>query len=273
MHRSVVFPALALLALPALAGCQRLQARVELKKGNALYAQEQYSQALKYFQKGLELDPADTFAWRSVGLTALALYRPGDDSPKNISYGQTAIKGFENYLAENPEDTKVQDYLLSTYVNTKQYDKANAYVTKLEQAHPENKAKYDKIRGNVLIQAGKLDEATNLALSMLRQEQPEALYTIAVAAWAKVYNNALIDAATRAKLVDLGLNDIQKAVELKPDYYDAMFYYGLLLREKSKLETDGNARLADINKAQEWLQKGLDLRKKAQPPAPPAKGK
>ncbi|MBV8201536.1 MAG: tetratricopeptide repeat protein, partial [Acidobacteria bacterium] len=90
MRRSLVLAVLTLLALPLLAGCQRLQARVELKKGNSLYQQEQYSNALLAYQKGLQLDPADTFAWRSIGLSALALYRPGDDTPKNLQYARTA---------------------------------------------------------------------------------------------------------------------------------------------------------------------------------------
>jgi hypothetical protein len=47
-----------------------------------------------------------------------------------------------------------------------------------------------------------------------------------------------------------------------------MFYLGLMLGEKAKLETDGNARTADVNEAETWLKKGLELRKKAQPAAP-----
>jgi hypothetical protein len=48
-----------------------------------------------------------------------------------------------------------------------------------------------------------------------------------------------------------------------------MFYLGLMLREKAKLETDANARTNDVNEAEVWLKKGLELRKKAQPPAAP----
>jgi tetratricopeptide (TPR) repeat protein len=273
MRRSLVLAALALLVLPLLGGCRRLQARVELKKGNSLYQQEQYSAALVEYQKGLELDPDDTFAWRSVGLAALALYRPGDDSPKNLEYGRIATDAFDKYLKkENPEDAKVQDYMMSILVSSKQYQQALAFVDRLQQQHPNeaNDPKWNKYRVNVLIQAGRLPDAEQLALKTPGPEQPVSLYSIGVEAWHKVYNVNTIDFATKQQLVELGLRSLRKAVELKPDYFDAMFYLGLELREKAKLETDGNARTADVNEAEIWLKKGLELRKKAQPAAPKA---
>lgn len=271
MRRSLVLAALALLALPLLGGCRRLQARVELKKGNSLYQQEQYSAALVEYQKGLELDPDDTFAWRSVGLSALALYRPGDDSPKNLEYGRIAADAFQKYLKkENPEDAKVQDYMMSILVSSKQYQQALSFVDQLQQQHPNeaNDPKWNKYRVNVLIQAGRLPDAEQLALKTPGPEQPVSLYSIGVEAWHKVYNVNTIDFAAKQQLVELGLRSLRKAVDLKPDYFDAMFYLGLELREKAKLETDGNARTADVNEAEIWLKKGLELRKKAQPAAP-----
>jgi len=270
MRRSLVLVALALLALPLLGGCRRLQARVELKKGNSLYVQEQYSAAMVEYQKGLELDPSDTFAWRSVGLSALALYRPGDDSPKNLEYGRIATDAFQKYLKENPEDAKVQDYMMSILVSSKQYQQALAFVDQLQQQHPNeaNDPKWNKYRVNVLIQAGRLPDAEQLALKTPGPEQPVSLYSIGVEAWHKVYNVNTIDFATKQQFVELGLRALRKSVEIKPDYFDAMFYLGLMLREKAKLETDGNARTADVDEAETWLKKGLELRKKAQANAP-----
>lgn len=269
MRRSLALAALALLALlavPLLSGCNKLEARVQLKKGNSLYQQEQYSEAMKQFQKGLALDPDDTFAWRSVGLSALAMYRPGDDSPKNVEYARVASEAFENYLKDSPDDLKVQDYEMSILVNSKQYQKALAFVDQLQQRHPEeaNDPKWDKYRVNVLIQAGELEKAEALALRTPGPQQAVSLYSIGVATWGKVYNNNTIDFATKQQKVEMGLSSLQKAVGLKADYYDAMFYLGLMLREKAKLETDANARMADVNTAEEWLKKGLELRKKAQ---------
>jgi tetratricopeptide (TPR) repeat protein len=276
MHKRFVLPALALpavalLVLPMLAGCQKVEARMVLREANNQYAQDQYIAALKKYQQGLKLDPDATFAWRSVGLTALALYRPGDDSPKNIEYGRIATDAFQRYLADFPEDAKVQDYLMSTLVNAKQYDKALEYVEKQKQLHPGD-ARYDKYRLNVLIQAGRLDEAAQLAQRLPGPDQVTMLYSIGTSAWGKVYNNATIDAAAKQKYVDMGLQAIKRALEIKPDYFEAMVYYGLLYREKGKLETDGNKRLEDIDIATQWQNKAMELRKKSQPAAATAAG-
>ncbi len=122
--RLQIIPIVALALTPALTGCNKIQARVELKKGNAFYMDETYRQALEQFQKGLELDPGATFAWRSVGLSAMALYRPDVDTEENRKYADTAVDAFKKYLAYYPNDEKVEEYLITTLINAERYDEA-----------------------------------------------------------------------------------------------------------------------------------------------------
>src|SRR6202035_1938078 len=201
MHKTLTLPAVAvaLLVVPTLAGCGKLQARVELKKGNELYHNEAYTQALKQFQRGLQLDPDATFAWRSVGLTALALYRPGDETPKNIGYGKTATEAFEKYLADYPDDKKLREYLLSTYVNSKRYDDALAYLDKRLQEAPEEAGDIQKLKVNILTQQGRLDDAWRLVQQTPGGAKAEALCSSGVSAWGKSYNDATIDMPTRQR--------------------------------------------------------------------------
>jgi tetratricopeptide (TPR) repeat protein len=268
MHKSILLPALGLLALPCLTGCERIEARMIMREGNGLYQQEQYSKALDKYQQALKLDPGATFEWRSVGLSALALYRPGDDNPKNIAYGATALDAFQKYLADNPDDIKVQDYLLSTLVNAKQYDQALAFVDQLDKEHPGD-TRLAKTRMNIFIQAGRLDEAAAMANQLAGPDQAQLLYMIGTSAWGKVYNNGTIDAATKQKFITMGLSSLQKALQLKADYTEAMVYLGLMYREQGKVEVDGQKRLDDVNIATQWQQKAIELRKKAQNAPPP----
>lgn len=271
MHKRSIAIVLALLSFSA-AGCAKFNARVEMNKGNALYEEEEYQEALTHYQKGLELDPQATFAWRSVGLSALALFRPGDESPANKEFGKLALEAFEKYLAD-PEfaaDEKIRDYLLTTYVNAEQYDRALAYIDKEEQEKGAN-PKYTKTKINILSKAEQYDKVSELAMNYTGDDQAEVLYTLAVTTWDESYNDPKWPLAEREKIVDKGLAAVDKALQLKPEYFEAMAYYNLLYREKAKMAIDPVKQQEFVAKADEWKNKAIELQKKlkaAQPPAP-----
>jgi tetratricopeptide (TPR) repeat protein len=270
MQRILILPVSALLVLSA-TGCSKVQARADLKKGNSYYTQEQYAKALDYYQKGLKLDPDATFAYRSLGFSALALYRPGDEDAKNKEYGETAINAFKKYLEENPTDTKVEDYLMATYVNAAHYDEALQYIDRKAQEAPADAQKWRQARLNILLKAERMDEALALAPQLPPADRATALYSIGVTLWKKVYQNGnSMSLDQKTQMIDKGINAEKAALDIKPDYSDAMFYYGLLLREQAKIELDGAKRLELEKQANEWATKGADLMKKkaAQPPAP-----
>ena len=269
MQRLLILPVAALLVLPAV-GCGKVQARAELKKGNSYYQQEQYARALDYFKRGMELDPDATFAWRSVGLSALALYRPGDNDPKNTQYAETAVDAFEKYLADYPDDAKVEDYLLSTYVNARKFDEAIAFIDQRLVEKPEEAGKLNGYKIRILTQAGRLNQAFQLAGQIPPEERAVALYSIAVSVWDKLFHDpGTMDFESKNQLADMGLDAIKKSYDLDKKSIDTMVYYGLLLREKAKLQTDGAARLALEDEARTWQQRAIEARKKAAA-APPA---
>jgi phytoene/squalene synthetase len=68
----------------------------------------------------------------------------------------------------------------------------------------------------------------------------------------------------RRGIVDEGMKNLDKALELKPDYFEAMFYVNLLYREIAKLENDPAKKTELAAKADEWQKKGLEFRKQAQ---------
>ncbi len=278
MHKRSIAIAVTLLMLPAL-GCNKVKARMDLKQGNEYYSNEEYKEALASFQEGLRYDPEATFAWRSVGLSALAQYKPGDESPDNVDLARVATEAFENYLAdpENAEDQKVRDYLLSMYLNSKQYDKALAFIDQKAAEEPAKAGEYMRSKINILNQAGRFEEAMSLGMAFEGPEAPEILYTLGVSAWDKSYNDPSFSLEEREHIVDMGLAATDKALKIKPDYFEAMAYYNLLYREKAKMTTDPDARQAFLDKATEWMQKAIELRKKnaaaaANEPKSPAEG-
>lgn len=265
MHRPTTYLlALLLLTAPVLSGCNKVRARVELKKGNAFYQQESYGKALPQFQRGIELDPAATFAWRSVALSALALYRPGDASKQNREYERIAIEGFEKYLEDYPDDAKAHEYLLTMYVNSKQYDKAMTYIDEQITRQPERQGDLEAMKVNILTQSGQLEEAAQLAGRTPIDRRPEILYSVGVSAWDEARNNPSLDGEAREKLIDLGLATIKQALDLRPEYFEAMVYYNLLYRQKADVTVDEAQKQEYLALANEWRDKAVELRKKTQ---------
>jgi len=265
MHRPTTYLlALLLLTAPVLSGCNKVRARVELKKGNAFYQQESYAKALPQFQKGIELDPGATFAWRSVGLSALALYRPGDANEQNREYERVAIEAFEKYLEDYPNDAKVHEYLLTMYVNSKQYDKAMAYIDRQIQEHPEKQAELEGMKVSVLTQTGQLEQAAQLAQKVNPEKRPEMLYSVGVSAWDKARNDTTLDNAAREKMVDLGLSTMKQALDIRPEYFEAMVYYNLLYRQKADVTLDEVKKQEYLALATQWRDKAVETRKKSQ---------
>ena len=112
----------------------------------------------------------------------------------------------------------------------------------------------------------------------------EAYYTFGVIAWTKTFAPRM---EARAKLgmkpedpgpikdkkireeltakngpiADEGIQNLQKALQIDPEYDDAMAYMNLLLREKADLEESPTAYKKDTDEADTWVQKSLETRK------------
>ena len=59
------------------------------------------------------------------------------------------------------------------------------------------------------------------------------------------------------------MDALNKALEIKPDYFEALSYINLLYREKAKIETDPVKKQEYIDTANKYLQQALELRKGA----------
>jgi hypothetical protein len=63
-------------------------------------------------------------------------------------------------------------------------------------------------------------------------------------------------------IVEHGIDSLTKAIELRPDYDDAMAYLNLMYREKADLECDDPfARAQDLKTADRWVDKTLAVKK------------
>ena len=262
--RKVASPPILLLMLVAgvlLTGCDTLQARMELNKGNSYYKNEKFKDALIQFQKGLALDPSLKFAWRSVALSAMTLYRPGVDEPENNRYYSTAIDAFKKYLAAFPDDQKAQEFMISTYMNANKFDDVLNYLKEAVRKNPGD-VKSNKAIVTIFLRTQRIQEAYDWIVSHIPKADAEPYYLVSVYCWDKAYRDPSITPQQRTEFVELGLTSADKALQMQPEYFDAMIYTNLLYREKAKLQTTEAAKQQYFDKADEWRTKALALREK-----------
>ncbi|OLE84243.1 MAG: hypothetical protein AUG07_06835 [Acidobacteria bacterium 13_1_20CM_2_60_10] len=251
-----------LLTAVLLSGCnwvRALKARDQLNKGVGAFRNAQFQTAIDHFQTAVAMDPTLLNARLYLATAYVQQYIPGGDSPENIKIGQQAIDAFEDVLKMDQNNTTAIASIAQIYFNMKKFDKAKEYQRRRMEIEPGNAEPYYWI--------GVIDWTVCFPRRMqLRKDlklaeskdpnKPDVLPVLPAKAQAELVkeNSELVDEAVKA---------LQKALEIKPNDSDAMAYLNLMYREKVDLESDADARAADLELAEEWVDKSVALKKQA----------
>jgi tetratricopeptide (TPR) repeat protein len=279
MHRAFSFSrrrmvALAsLLVIAALAGgCNKLKARQETKKGNEFFKAGQYQTALAAYQDALRLDPNEKKLQKNIGLAYMGMYQPGSKHAKDLEYAAKAVEHLKIYTEAVPTDRKAREFLVSMYLATERYDDAIAFYQQLVEENP-NDAKAMQSLAQMYFKKGDVDNALKwlnrrLDVETAPEAKAEVYYFIGVQAWDRSYNFPEIDLVERARIVEEGVDALNKALQIKPDYFEALSYLNLLYREKAKIDPDPVKKQEFTDTANRYLQQALELRKRSMATAP-----
>jgi tetratricopeptide (TPR) repeat protein len=232
------------LAVLALAGCNKLQARDQLNKGVQSYKNARYEEAIEHFKTATSLDPGLLNARIYLATAYAQQYVPGAETDENKRYATLAIEEYKKVLATDPNNALSVKGIANLYRQEKQFDQAKQYYNKAVQIDPND---------------------------------PEAYYSVAYIDWTQAYNfrmeerNKLGIKATdmlndktacnlvrqhNAPIIDEGIGLLNKALQLRHDYDDAMAYMNLMYRERADYECDNPAeRAADFKAADGWFDK------------------
>jgi Tfp pilus assembly protein PilF len=244
-----------LAALAALAtlstGCQKLKARDQLNKGVQAFKNAQYPQAVEKFKTAVELDPTFVTARLYLATAYMQQYIPGAESPDNMQMATAAQDQFQKVLAQDPKNELAINYIALLFFNEKKLDDAKQWYEKLIQVNPRNKEAYYTL-GVIAWTKSFAPRMEARAKLGMRPEDPGPLKD------KKVREEI---AAKNGPIVDEGIGYLKKALELDPEYDDAMAYMNLLYREKADLEETPEAYKADVAKADDWVNKSLETRR------------
>jgi len=91
---------------------------------------------------------------------------------------------------------------------------------------------------------------------------PEGFYTVATRYWDEAYRGVGVKDTDKKTYVQKGLTAIDHAIQLKPDYPEALVYKGLLLRSQALLEKEPAKQQALIKQAETLRDQAEEIRKK-----------
>jgi tetratricopeptide (TPR) repeat protein len=262
--------AVVVVSLVAGAGCDKLRARDKLNKGVQAYKGGQTDLAIEDFKQAKDLDPTLTNARLYLATAYSAQYIPGAPSPENIRNGEQAAQEFQQILQADPKNLSAIDGLGSILYN---------------------------MAGGPPFDPKKMEESKSYHQQhiALKPDDPEPYYWVGVIDWSlafrgnrdmrEAYNKTAkktlqdTDPAPPAlasqfkdkygATVDEGIASLQKAMQLRTDYDDAMAYLNLLYRQKADMEATPDARDADIKLAEDLVDKVKAIKqKKMEAPQP-----
>jgi len=232
-------------------GCEKLKARDHLNKGVQAFRNAQYPVAVDHFKQAVDLDPTFANARLYLANAYMVQYIPGAESEENFRMAQMAHDQYMTVLEQDPKNTVALASIALLYFNKKELDKAEEWYKKLFTVDPKYK---------------------------------EGLYTLGVIAWTKTFQprmevraklgmkpedpGPIKDRKAREELkeknlpvIEEGLQHLQKALDIDPEYDDAMAYINLLFRERADLADSSEAYKQDTDTADNWVEKTLETKK------------
>lgn len=270
-RRSQAVPVFAVLAVVfglSMAGCAKLKARDDLNKGVEAYKNAQFEAAIEYFKDAAANDPKLTNAKLYLAQAYAQQYIPGAPSEENKRNGEQAIAVWKDVLQSDPNNLtaiggigSMLYNMASTPFNRDMMEQAKAYQQKALSINPNDATAYYWV--------GVLDYwiayRTNAGLrSDYNQKAKKQIKPL------DPLPPALRDQFIQkeGQTVDEGISDLQKAIQIKPDYANAMAYLNLLLRQKADMETSSDARQADEKQADDLLEKVKEINQKEMTASP-----
>jgi tetratricopeptide (TPR) repeat protein len=221
--------------------------------GIASFKEAHYAEAVANFSKATQLEPGNQAAHLYLGTAYADQVVPNLETPENLHTASSALAEFDIVLKSHPNDLTALKQEATVYRNIKQFDQAKALEKRVITIDPHD---------------------------------ADAFYAIGFIDWIQAYKNAIgklasedltdngvgnpnlsrsgCDAliAKNKALVDEGIASLTQAIELKPDFDDAMTYLQLTYRRHADLQCgDPTGISADLQLAEEWSKKAMQARK------------
>jgi tetratricopeptide (TPR) repeat protein len=143
------------------------------------------------------------------------------------------------------------------------YDDAERVLLMARDVRPEDPGIYS-VLANYYNRQGNFDKTINaLETGATKEPQnPVGPFTVATYYWDNAQSNFRLTDEQKMDNVQKGLAAVEKAIQLRPEYMEALVYKGLLLRTQANLETDPAKQQALIKEATTLQEQADEIRKR-----------
>ena len=216
--------------------------RDELDQAVQAYKAARYDEATQHFRNAIALDPQNVQAHLYLATAYAQQYIPGVDNAENNHLADDAISEYQTVLQIDPRSMDSMKGIASLHLQSKRFGEARSSYRKALVLDPND---------------------------------PEIYYSIGVIDWTQAYTKRMpvfetlhlsqdqplinkpecwqVRSANETFVKD-GMEMLTKAMQLRPDYDDAMAYMNLMYREQANIQcSDPTSYQSDIQAADHWV--------------------
>jgi tetratricopeptide (TPR) repeat protein len=238
--------------------------------------------AIENYNKGLEAITSTTperLKVRAMALGALTgIYAEGpfQDFEKALHYAQELTK-------DSPDDPKNLFAIANLYEKFGRVTEAEETYKRVTTLNPNdakacgalaafyNKTYWDA-QGNIFadgskgVRRARFTDAvgTLVRCAEIEPTNPEGPFKVATFYWSAAFRDDLLTEKQKSDYVEKGLAAVEKALEIKPNYWQAIIYKGLLYRVKASLTRDAAEKSKLIDSAVSLQKYALEMKKELQ---------
>jgi tetratricopeptide (TPR) repeat protein len=178
-------------------------------------------------------------------------------------------------IAMEPSDTGSYFALIKIYEDAGKIDDAEEILKQAQAAAPDKTDVWSQ-SAQFYNRKGEFDRAMEAfgKITQIEPNNPQNYYQMAVYYEEKVRKDFTVKPPQQAEYLAKGQEAIDKALAIRPDYFEALTYKNLLLRQQARIEKNPAKAQELIKQAEEFQKKAIDTRNLQQKgEATPAAGK
>jgi tetratricopeptide (TPR) repeat protein len=222
-------------------------------------------EAIRQFKASLEANNGATPNLKKVRFNTLAaltgIYSdaPYKDFDQALSFADQLVK-------ENPTDPKNLFAMANLYEKFDKIEKAEETYKKVVELNPDDAKACAALAGfyNKPLWEGRSRFEDGIGTlqrcATINPNEATGFYKVAVFYWDKAFRDPMLNDKQKDEYADKGLEAVDKALAIKPDYVDGLVYRGLLLRVKAQVTNNPRLRQQYLEEAQTLAKHAKELR-------------